>query len=445
MQQSFAMERDPTPQPLEIHRTAAQKLLNSLANSGNELFASFSYERPGDILGMKSGGANVFAKSRNLTNALLHLRSHGAPYLRDLSLDSVRQLATDFLQIAWADVVEGSEFDPGTKPIGSCITPEALERVASKLSRSPLFEPVQHVMLFPLGSVFIRTQFNGESFSFAREFELHAHLAEIGALPPQLNPKRFPPFEDPLIKSSRVFYWLRVSAPHPLIARKRAAAIMAALSLSTTRRARYSFGSQAPQLGHCRVQSDQVSVTPYAAPLTPPLSNDLLISESDLPSLAILDKHLTEPESRALIGALEYFHRAWFGEPRERFPLLCMALDALVCVESGHTSAAVKYVMDTLDTPINQARITTLMNLRGAVIHGAAPDVYESRFYSSYYSSYNEDPISDLELVVAACLRKAVFGGALAVRDPHASLILHHQNQGNLPKNLEMDAIIYDS
>lgn len=441
------MGHDPMSQASEVHRTATQMLLNSLANSGNERFASFSYGRPGDLFGTRGRGADVFVKRRNLTKALIYLRSHGASYLRDLSLDSVRQLTTEFLKSSWADVVDGCEFDPGTKPIGSCITSEALQKVAFELSKSPLFQPRQHVMLFPLGSVCIRSQFNGQSFAFVREFELQTHLAELGVLPPQLNPKCFPPLDVPGIKSSWMFNWLRVSAPHALIARKRAAAIMATLSLSTTKRARYSFSSQAAQLGQCSVQATQVTVEPHAPPLAPVLSRDLLLEEIDLVGLTILDQHFNQPEpgARSLIGALEYFHRAWFGEPRERFPLLCMALDALVRAKSDYTSAAVDFVLTTLDTPIDRARVQKLMNLRGAVIHGAAPDVYESRFYTSYYNSYNEDPIGDMERVVAACLRKAVFGNTLIVRDPHASLIFHQQNQGNLPKNLEMNAIIPDS
>ena len=85
------------------------------------------------------------------------------------------------------------------------------------------------------------------------------------------------------------------------------------------------------------------------------------------------------------------------------------------------------------------------MKLRGAVVHGAAPDVYESEYYDAYYAAYGEDPICDLELVVARCLRLNIFGDKFFVHpDPHAAIVKQQQELGRLPRNLRGKTIIDD-
>src|SRR5207237_8289272 len=140
---------------------------------------------------------------------------------------------------------------------------------------------------------------------------------------------------------------------------------------------------------------------------------------------------------------LEYFYRAWFLDPRERFPALCMSLDSLVGASHGHTAAAVKFVGEIISTPIDEQRLRLLMRVRGAVIHGAAPDVYDSENYAQYYVNYGTDPIRDLEMVVAKCLREAIFDGKLSYHsDPNQTLIAEMQSRGRLPRDLAPAAII---
>jgi hypothetical protein len=163
------------------------------------------------------------------------------------------------------------------------------------------------------------------------------------------------------------------------------------------------------------------------------MMHDIVLTAADHGWLAILaalfdasDKH-----SRSQLRALEYFYRAWFLDPRERFPALCMSLDSLVGVSEKHTTAAVKYVKRVADTAINDDRLRLLMRVRGAVIHGAAPDVYDSENYEKYYVDYETDPIRDLELIVAKCLREAIFGAALKYHpDPNADLLASMQASG---------------
>ncbi|WIU38597.1 hypothetical protein [Methylorubrum extorquens] len=90
-----------------------------------------------------------------------------------------------------------------------------------------------------------------------------------------------------------------------------------------------------------------------------------------------------------------------------------MALDSLVNVRNKHTMEAVNYIKKIIGHTADEGRLRLLMRVRGAVIHGAAPDVYESENYAQYYVDYGTDPIRDLELIVAKCLREAIFDGQL--------------------------------
>lgn len=432
----------------EIYERCAQLLLNSLGNSGNELFASFSYGRKGELFGARGRGANVFVNRSNLMRALDFVREHGAPFLRELSFDTLEALAVDALREAWPEVVSGSDFHPGTKPIGSSIRPDALRKVAEGLSESQLFRPENEVALFPLGGTFVRAPFRGRNFALLRDLDLHDDLEACTALPPSLRARHFPPWSEPEMPpqafTGPVFHWLRVSSPHKTIARKRAAVVMGTLALIMARRARYAHSDQAMQLGECMIRSGVFSVAPYAPPVAPALMSDLLVEDADHPVWSALDKMLDQADSstKPILRALEYFHRAWFHEPRERFPLLCMALDAMTNAESAHTDAAVEFVLTTLGSRIQKGRLRALLRLRGAVIHGAAPDVYESRHYVDYYTRYKADPILDLELLVAACLRERGFAELLVVRDPKRALIEQAQLAGLLPRRLWVKTII---
>jgi hypothetical protein len=56
------------------------------------------------------------------------------------------------------------------------------------------------------------------------------------------------------------------------------------------------------------------------------------------------------------------------------------------------------------------------MSLRASVIHGGAPDVHDAGKYQKYYADYGADPIVDVEIIAAQCLRAVIFEGLLQER-----------------------------
>lgn len=176
--------------------------------------------------------------------------------------------------------------------------------------------------------------------------------------------------------------------------------------------------------------------------------HDIVLTEADHGWLTIVSTLLgaSDKQSRSQLRALEYFYRAWFLDPRERFPALCMSLDSLVGVSHGHTAEAVRYVKSAVDTAIDDNRLRLLMRVRGAVIHGAAPDVYDSEHYEKYYVDYETDPIRDLELIVAKCLRNAIFGTSLKYHaDPNAKQRASLQTMRRLPVRLDEGGILAET
>ncbi|WP_422648149.1 hypothetical protein [Cupriavidus sp. H18C1] len=224
-----------------------------------------------------------------------------------------------------------------------------------------------------------------------------------------------------------------------------ASAILGAVALTPPPHERYLFSGRSMFGGRCIIsQSGDYTVAGDDASHTPPVMHDITLTKDDHGWLATLDALLdsSDWQSRSQLRALEYFYRAWFLDPRERFPILCMSLESLVGASRGHTTALVNYVKSTIDASINDDRLRLLMRVRGAVIHGAAPDVYDSQHYEDYYVTYEADPIRDLELIVAKCLRQTIFGASHKYHaDPNAELLVSLQRK-RLPPRFDQGCII---
>jgi hypothetical protein len=119
-----------------------------------------------------------------------------------------------------------------------------------------------------------------------------------------------------------------------------------------------------------------------------------------------------------------------------------MALEALFGDDNRATAAVIDGVNDTIG-PIDAKRLRALMLIRGSVIHGGAPDVYDSRKYARYYRTFGDDPIRDMGLVVAACLRARIFGGMLGEHsEPHQQMIEQQRALGRMPRASICDGVL---
>jgi hypothetical protein len=210
-----------------------------------------------------------------------------------------------------------------------------------------------------------------------------------------------------------------------------ARAILGALALTPSQTYRHMFSGRQVWGGHFTLGGG----FSFSDAITPPLMEDIVLTAADKDWLQILGNKINA-ESRPVrrqMTALEYYYRAWPLAPSERFPILCMALDSIYGEATHATAAVIDGVQATIG-PLDSARLRALMDIRASVIHGGAPDVYDSRKYGRYYRTYGEDPITDMGLLVAACLRRKIFDAALGEHaEPHQDIMEKARAAGRMP------------
>lgn len=418
------------------HIEAVERILSAVYASGDTRLSSFLYGKPGAQHWEKRFGTKIFVRRQAYLRALLFVRQNGAPYLRAISISDLWSMVTNFLSENYWYVSGGRLVMQADCSYAEQITPKDKIALAETLARSAMFEPSPELTIYPLLPIRVTANFESEHFFLLNAPDLSPAQLPSGIRPSDLDPTRFPPvvsWEGPKRLTTS---WLGVRSPLPLVSRKMASAILGAVALTPLPHERHLFSGRTVFGGQFTITEAAFTISGGDDSHVPPMMNDIVLTKTDHRWLAILASLFQAPDKRShsRLRALEYFYRAWFLDPRERFPALCMSLDSLVGASTGHTTAAVNFVKGTIDAAIDDVRLRLLMRVRGAVIHGAAPDVYESEHYEKYYVDYETDPIRDLELIVAKCLREAIFEGALRYHaDPHAELRAQFQAAGRIP------------
>jgi hypothetical protein len=433
------------PQP--IHIEAVERILSAVYASGDTPLSSFVFGKPGAPHWDRRLGIEIFVRRKDYIRALLFVRQNGAPYLRAISISDLWSMVTDFLTENFWHVCGGQIVRRHDNSYAEQITIVDKIALADALAMSSMFSLRSELTLYPLVPIRVEANFESEFFFLLNAADLSTSQLPQGIRMGDLDPSQFPPLANWDGRKRSTTSWLGVLSPLPLVSQKMAAAILGAVALTPLPRERHLLSMRAMFGGRCTI-ANTCSISPDDDPHTPPMMHDIVLTEADHGWLAILAKLLgaSDKKFRRQLRALEYFYRAWFLDPRERFPALCMSLDSLVGVSHGHTIAAVKYVKSVVDTTIDDDRLRLLMRVRGAVIHGAAPDVYDSEHYEKYYVDYETDPIRDLELIVAKCLRNAIFGASLKYHaDPNAELLARLQTEGKLPARLDEGCIISET
>ena len=291
-------------------------------------------------------------------------------------------------------------------------------------------------MLFPLVPVIVKADFDSASFFFCDAAGLNETRLNAPLRQPYLISAQYPPISDWKGRKEIVSSWLGVRSPDVRAARKVRAAILGALALTPYRRHMFSGRKMFGGIGQVK-PGDGVSFS-FEEQHTPAMMYDIELAKADHDWLSILESLLNanDDQSKRYVRALEYFYRAWPKPEVERFPLMFMTLDAVFGERNNATQAVIDGIRKLLGTHIEEKRLRELMDMRASVIHGGSPDIYDSSKYPKYYRRYDADPITDLEVVVAACLRQRVFGGALRVHEnPNKELLEKLQAEGKISRN----------
>lgn len=403
------------------------------------------YGRPHAPHWQKSFGTEIFFNPNAFTRVALHTRKYGPAYLRYLPVEKTKSLLNNFVTENFWHLANDTFSNLSHESFDKLVSDSTKKEFSNALASSSIFNPATSLTLFPLSTISVQDNYVSSLFFLVSANSFTQELLAPDIKIEWLSPTEFPPIRDHKGKIENPVSWLGVNSPLPEAATKIRTAILGALALTPLPDYRHMFSGRHNFGGICTLRSGDGFITSQSEPHTPALMNNITITKQDHAWLEILSSKLNsnEKQDRKEIGALEYFYRAWFLGPSERFPVLCMTLDAVFGNSSQSTKSVIDAITNVAGNQIVPARLSLLMDLRASVIHGGAPDVYDSRKYARYYNLYDHDPIDDLELLVGECLRRTIFKGGLVEHDdPNADIIAQARAAGRIPRNLIYNTIL---
>lgn len=385
---------------------------------------SFMFGRPGEPLALARLGTEVNYDGGALLQAALYVRRYGSPHLRSLSVDEVEHRLTKFITDHYWQLADEALMQRFDCSYDAHLSNNIKGQFADTAAASDLFIEPRQVTVFPLIPIEVEVGFDSPRFFICSPGELPAQLAgrQVRA---DLVPDSFPPVLNWDGVRHNPISWLGLEAPTLDAAKQMRAAVLGAVALLPHHYERYQFSGRAMFGGFATFNGG--CTLSFGEAHTPGLMTNIVIGAEDHPWLVELSNKLISPakEYRRQMRALEYYYRAWAPDTAKRYPTLFAAIDAIFGDASQATQAVVDAVDPVMGTDYTSERIRLMLGLRASVVHGGAPNVYESSKYEQYYRTYKTDPVRDLELIVARCLQQVVFPGVMSERPhTHADLIL---------------------
>lgn len=402
---------------------------------------SFLFGKPGAPHWQKNLRADIFVSNRQLIKAASFIRQNGAPHLKSLSISDITRQISDFIVNFFWFIYEDTILKSTLGTYEKHVSDKNKNELSRALLETDLFLPKNKLTLYPLATVEVQDPFSSKHFFLQNTSSLDQEFDPLSRK--SLAPNQFPPDVGWKYRTETPLSWLGVFSPVQPYSDKYKAQILASLSLTQPHRYRHRFSGRKVFGGFATI-SDGMNIQ-FGTPNTPAISENIIVTKDDHEWLHILASKMSAPnnDDKRHLRALEYYYRAWPLAPSERFPWLCMTLDALFGDVSHATRAVVDGVQSVLGERVSARRLGDLMKLRASTIHGGAPDVYDSRKYGRYYRKYAEDPIFDLGLIVEACLRERLFMGALTEHpDPHEKLIEQMIAEGRVPRARHKHSIL---
>jgi hypothetical protein len=363
------------------------------------------------------------------------MRQQGPPYLRKLPIDDIRSMIISFVTDHYAYLAPEVFLRRFDGPYSTVVSDDTKNKLASALERSRIWRPTTFVTLYPLVPVRVLHSFESAMFFFQAPSALTHDDLGIARDAMKVTGSHFPPDSDWRYRKYPVASWLGIRAPARQAADRQRTSILGAFALTLPELRRHMCSGREMVGGWCTFNEEGMTMA-VADAMTPALADDYEITGQDHPWMSLLAQKLEDPSAKTIreMKALEYYYRSWFLNPAERFPALYMALESVFGDVNRATQAVIDGVRDLLGHHVSDSRLRLLSDLRAAVIHGGAPEVYDSSKYAKYFRKYHDDPIRDLDLIVTACLRQRIFGGAMTERpDPHAARIDEAITAGRMP------------
>jgi hypothetical protein len=361
-----------------------------------------------------------------LQRIALSVRSSAKNYLKSISIPDLHQLLVDFV-VSDPDFCSAMQIKQDASSYYSQAFDDLCLKIAKRLSISAIFSPCNTLFLIPLSTIRTATALKLDTF-FIFPPAILCHELERWYDHDKIDGALFPPM--PMhsgMSRTPVTSWLGIRAPSRSIAFQMRDAILGAVALLPHPMERYMFTLRKVARGYCSF--DKAVTFHSGEPHTPRLGDLIDLSDADLDWLTELC-HMLESEDvaqRRKTRSLEYFYRAWIPEPSRRFSTLFASLDAIFGDPGRATQSIIDAVNLTLKQKYTDSQLRLMLGLRGSVIHGGAPNIFESEKYYLYFKQYHRDPVSDFEHIVSLTLIHHIFRGKMAPRShTHAELISSH-------------------
>ncbi|MBY3139043.1 hypothetical protein [Rhizobium laguerreae] len=374
----------------------------------------------------------LFLNPSGLIPAALILKAKGPGYLAAHSLNDIEMMLRGFFYsnypIIWRELkteeFDGSVFD---------VTSESGRRaLADTMERSSIFSPRPSFTAFPITPIVVKSDFECENFSL---IDLHS-LAEGNA----------DWLREQYLDNMDVGGWLVVKAASVEAATRDKRIILGALALALGHQNRHAFTLREVAKGFLRFPGAHAISTSSSGPHTPPIGGPIIIDATDHDWLNLIPRILARSTSvtKRHGKALEYYYRAWFMDESDRCFLLFMSLDAIFGQDGNGFAAGMKEgVKRTLNKDVDEKRLDALLRIRNTMLHGGAPDLFASSNYLKYAEKHFIDPATDIQLLVAKCLRLHIFGKLFRPQgNPDINVLQFAEAQGLIPSEREDNSII---
>lgn len=411
----------------DVYKKSVDLILNFISLTPNDGSRHSFMCGPHGCMWPGSIAVTLFYKRKEETEAALFIREHGPSYLRSISISKVKSIISNFITSNFYPMAN-SVFMKQAISFASTVPQSIKDDLVTAISKSEIFEPRNILTLFPLGTVNITPAFSSNSFVLTEPATLNQFLEHKPH--EELSPESFPPIiaKGQNYTKQPTVSWLGIYSPNTDAAKKIKAAILGAIALTPHSACRYMFSGRQVFGGMFSIHEGGGYELSYGSTHTPPLMHNITLKENDHSWLKMLSEKLSlnEKSVRRQIKALEYFYRPWRLSSNERFPWLCMSLDALYG-DANQATLSVISAIQSHSMTYSEAQLKLLHSIRGDVIHGRSPDVYDSKDYQKYYIQYGSDPVHDLEKITVICLRKEIFGDNLREHiHPEADILKAH-------------------
>lgn len=392
---------------------AARLLLSSMHKHrhADRRRSSFVFTQPGQPPFSKGGGiAEVNFDRGRLLECAVYIRKHGAPHLMNLPVSKIERELILFVTENYYIIAHEALWSDFAGSYADNLYVEKTHEIVAALGASHFFRKQQVTVAFPIVPIRILDDYIGASFFLRASDGLAAALgADAGGF--RIIGDTFPPIARWDGARQAVPSWLGVRAPTIEAARKVRASVLGAVALLPQHDERYMFSGRKIFGGEI-IFRYKCSFC-FGEPHTPPIMRDITIDSTNRYWINQLEYKFTSEskDDQKHLLALEYFYQAWTKDPVTRFPLMFFSLDAIFGDVSKATQAVVDAVSRVIGSEYTADRIRLLLHLRASVVHGGAPNVYESKKYHTYYQKYGKDAIEEIEMITATCLQQTIFPG----------------------------------